>query len=125
MARHFGMRFAKDTLFRLNDIGDRYDPSANPVCTPWQLAQSTAGSFKGYIHADSLSLLEPQVGDLCESSNGVAEICEAAVSDKDIGGKVLRVIVVDGFFRLRSDVERIIQRGGLAFHSPESEDTNG
>jgi hypothetical protein len=33
----------------------------------------------------------------------------------------LGLIVIGGFFRLRSDVKKIVQRDGLAFHWPQEE----
>ena len=74
-----------------------------------------------HIHPDSLHLLEPQVGDLCVIENGHVERCDKIASDEEIGGKIRHVILLEGFYRLRSEVKGIIGRHDKAFMWPMTE----
>jgi hypothetical protein len=72
-----------------------------------------------YIHPDSLHLLEPQVGDLIKQWGS-----QAGVPIYDIGamnGKPC-YFMPNNSFNYLSSMERIIQRNGIAFHWPESEE---
>jgi hypothetical protein len=107
MAKDFGMEYERR-------FGQKWEPEA-------LLHISGANEYRIYVHADSLGLLEPRVGDYCVIDNERVERCGEAITYKEIGGNLRNVILMDGSYRLRTEVRRIIQRNGTAFHYPEVE----
>ena len=75
-----------------------------------------------YIHPESLHLLDPQVGDLCLFTPHKYGHIEETEKQKEIGGKQHEVVMLDGFYEEASYFGAIIQRNGIAFMWPESEE---
>ena len=104
MAKHFGMVFGSGSN-KLTEPGDFTDTYENEYgCFPKNEAD------RHYIHPDSLHLLEPQVGDLCSFLWWLMGSDKAAEHHKLYDGGHLAW-------------QRIIQRNGLAFHWPESDES--
>ena len=115
MAQQFGMRFDDDALLRLDKIGDRYNPSASIVCSPEELAKSCANDyvFKAYVHPDSLTLLELQVGDLVTIQDITSIYTK---EDFELDQQAENEGLKDDF-----SPYKIILRNGIPFMWPESE----
>lgn len=104
MARDFGMefeqRFGKWPVESLPHI----DPGSN---------------YRLYVHPDSLHLLEPVVRDVIKQWGSLAGVPIYDIGERN--GKPC-YFMPDGSFNHFDSCEKIIQRNGIAFHWPESEE---
>ncbi len=100
MAKDFGMEFIRKF--------EKWEPEG--------LIHLPSGSgYKIYVHADSLELLEPQVGDTLTNLGAIGWRLSAIEGDK--------LIFHDGHgiaFGRKKEMQ-IIQRNGKPFHWPEVE----
>lgn len=96
MAKHFGMEFTAPVTGRIepSDVG-------------------TAMFARGYVHPESLHLLEPRKGDLVEGCDPFGPHHQSGIFQ----------IEVSHLARLDlTEANRILQRDGRPFHWPESEE---
>lgn len=117
MAKHFGMLFGHDTA----KYGIVWFDNADDCLMEASRDAMEKYSFKWFVSPDSLHLLEPKAGDYCVIDNERIERCQAIASEQEIGGLKRSVILLDGSYRLRHEVKRIIQRDGKPFFWPEVE----
>ena len=135
MAKHFGMKFGvkHNGVVHWNCIGQINQPF-EPLQRPEDILDPIAETVPLYVHPDSLHLLEPRGCDLIQyvicggpvihfgvfgglenSGHGEKDLIKLLSSTQtDIGEST-------GFFALKSDC-KIIQRNGIPFMWPESED---
>lgn len=108
MAKHFGMRFN----FICEDEGILYRPTnsdfIDSVCGIWERI--------AYIHPDSLHLLEPHMGDYIIEH---AQTHDVFLIDDAGYGKSCTLLEAQAWIK---EGDRIIQRNGMAFMWPESEE---
>lgn len=113
MAKHFGMKIAPDPREFPNAGDASFDE--NGVLMQASLAAMGAPKWrKWYVHPDSLSILEPQMGDLMTSEHRDGRI---ASFSKDGSFED-----VDDYTWHKDIPVKIIQRNGFAFMWPESEE---
>lgn len=123
MAKHFGMQF-----YTAHDGEEFYD---FPDYLHWNWDQKSGPAESDdylCIYPDSLHLLEPQVGDAVE-----VHACFYGTVWRLDGGQLLwnetslnNPPEEEGHYQnldrcAAQDIDRIIQRNGIAFHWPESE----
>lgn len=117
MAKHFGMKFA-------NSIGQELRPSIEDNGKPFYGHHFNTGKLStiesdiAYIHADSLYLLEPMVGDL----GSLKDFVYGAVCVLDLDryrGRLMWLWGDDQYEELTDG--KIILRNNMPFHSPKEE----
>jgi len=115
MAKHFGMKLK--CLHRENDDGVESEQAGTPY--PFEHAMLSAEMWEDaitatcrrvYVHPDSLHLLEPQIDDVC--------MCRLHLDDLASEIAPFKIHVPN----TKHDVVAIIQRNGIPFHWPESEE---
>jgi len=136
MARHFGMKLVclhhnKDDGVEAEQAGTPY-PFAHAILSAemWEDAIH-ATCRRIYVHAESLRLLEPQVGDMIShlTSGGERASYTIVPQDSPLKEKCPHSFGppsrADWDLKHASGVweHKIIQRNGVAFHHPESEAT--
>jgi hypothetical protein len=105
MARHFGMKFEPQLNSGLRKVNH-----GGYVTEAWEIENSYGLAKRQYIHPDSLPLLEPQVGDL-----GLFRLYRDPTPSEVV--PIFITVPV-----IKPDVIGIIQRNGVLFHWPESEE---
>lgn len=135
MRKHHGIKFE---VFPTEEQATEYDsdkpwPWEDTYCFPnvemiedcLECIEKSSGK-KIYIHPDSVSLLEPQVGDLIHIVRGFCSYYKNVADIATGGGNIPTGIWSDGEHWDITTKEplhdwEIIQRNNTAFHWPESE----
>jgi hypothetical protein len=120
MAKHFGMKFQ---MLEISDSGVRLEDIEDKVMKHL----ITESSALIYIQPDSLPLLAPHVGDLVwspDESGIFGVVAENSRSPEDKENPILILTSTDGYYRIEN-ISKIIQRNGIPFHWPESEELEG
>ncbi len=128
MAKHFGMMFIAraDTNLSMTPHWGIWLKDYDLVCVPDSYTEGKSG-IRFYIHPDSLSILEPMIGDLV-SEDASLEDC-ALISkylwecgeEYDLDpGHFFQFIITREDFCLDCSY-KIIQRKGTPFHWPKVE----
>jgi hypothetical protein len=124
MAKHFGMRF-NCFSFELIGLIDEFEPTTFVYVTPENIADACEQEIKAYIIPESLDILEPQPGDLMS----VGKILYQCIPDID--STVARSAEIKFLPQLEisralhcheKGKVRVLQRNGIVFMNPESED---
>jgi hypothetical protein len=123
MNKHFGMQFTRTHCHR----GDgTFGESTKPVPI-WILARDVENqvseNVKYYVHPDSLHLLEPLIGDVCITKDDGIGYCSTLRVEKEIiTGKLKDYIQLSGFWAEAESLIRIMERSGVVYHWPDSEE---
>jgi hypothetical protein len=113
MSQHFGMKFASQFAMILFDVGGVF---SEPRVT------SPIGKF--YLHADSLRLLDPQLGDIVLygiHNSTYAEELPVSVDTVRWTRQLVDGCIENVIHPEKRHIRQVIQRNGLAFMWPESE----
>jgi hypothetical protein len=103
MAKHFGMRFVYHDGREVQNI--------------------FGGSNRLIIHSGSLRLLEPVIGDLLlMDDNDIGHCTAERITKEIITGRPKDYIEMNGFWAERQSLTAIIQRNGIPFHWPETQE---
>lgn len=109
MAKHFGMSFDQFRLEHPDDLAHPgYEPNPKGVFIGW------TGKRFFYIRPDSLHLLEPKEGDLCEK-NSKPTSCHYCGMDRLFNANADTI-------ELYGNDCTILKRNGVAFMWPELEE---
>lgn len=115
MAKHFGIQLIRQYVYP----NPAHNYWASEPYSAWQSCVDTAPPDRLYVHANSLHILDPQRDDIwaVQSSRNDGRWW---VGPLDEGG--LQVCVGNMWIKKENIMARkIIQRDGMSFHWPESE----